>query len=291
MDGINTSDILTFDELLEDEYYKSEFEKRLQQELDIKNSHSDVKGGKIMDPVQNTQNGETTADNAAPAQVKSTSSAEPTKPGITSADNPIAENTNAKKTKEETPADAEPAKEMTAQEFELYNETLRRVSKTAKTDLSTRYNAFEDAEVKSLIKSQILAGVKPSIKGIAAGVVTRLTPKLESRTETKTKEPESTNQSGEVALLKAELALVKAGIVSQRLEAAKKLFIAEGGDPEKAAEFVSRYPEWKASISGGITFSQAPPVTGKTSPNPISAPVYNDFEKKVAAMRKKAGLV
>ena len=37
---------LTFDELLEDEAYKAEFEKRVQQRLDIqKNSHPDVKGG------------------------------------------------------------------------------------------------------------------------------------------------------------------------------------------------------------------------------------------------------
>jgi len=47
----------------------------------------------------------------------------------------------------------EPAREMTAEQFELYNETLRRVSKTAKASLPERYNAFEDTEVKTLLKS------------------------------------------------------------------------------------------------------------------------------------------
>ena len=37
--------ILTFDELLQDDYYKSEFEKRVQQRLDIQTSHSVVKVG------------------------------------------------------------------------------------------------------------------------------------------------------------------------------------------------------------------------------------------------------
>lgn len=36
---------LTFEELLEDDYYKSEFEKRVQERLEEYNSHSDVKGG------------------------------------------------------------------------------------------------------------------------------------------------------------------------------------------------------------------------------------------------------
>lgn len=40
----NAIGILTFDELLEDDYYKSEFEKRVNQRLeDTKNSHPDVK--------------------------------------------------------------------------------------------------------------------------------------------------------------------------------------------------------------------------------------------------------
>lgn len=35
---------MTFDELLEGDYYRSEFEKRVQERLNIENSHPDVKG-------------------------------------------------------------------------------------------------------------------------------------------------------------------------------------------------------------------------------------------------------
>lgn len=40
-----SDDILTFDEILDDPYYKAEFDKRVQQALDIKNTHSEVRGG------------------------------------------------------------------------------------------------------------------------------------------------------------------------------------------------------------------------------------------------------
>lgn len=204
IEEIDTSDILTFDELLEDDYYRSEFEKRLQQELDIKISHSDVKGGgKIMDNVQKVDE-ETNAAQSAPVQEVTPSSA-PTKPEKAPTDNPTAKPTDA-----ETHSDAKP--------------------------------------------------------------------------------PEKPNQSDEVMGLKAELALIKAGIIPERLEAAKKLFLAEGGDETKAAEFVEKYPEWKSGAGTGISLHKAPPVTSKTAPNPLNAPVLNDFEKRVAAMRKKVGL-
>lgn len=195
-------------------------------------------------------------------------------------DNPAAENTDAPKPKEETtPTPVEPAKEMTAEQFEQYNETLRRVSKTAKTGLQARYNAFEDADVKAAVKETILAGESPDVKNIATDIITRLTPKEKVQTET----------TDEVVELRAELALVKAGIVPERLDAAKKLFIAEGGDPAKAAEFTEKYPEWKAQAKG-VTFTKAQPVNGKTAPAGETPPVMNDFEKKVYAARKARGL-
>lgn len=220
-----------------------------------------------------------------PAPVATTTEPEKT-------ENPTVKKTDTAKPTEETPAPAEPAKEMSADQFELYNETLRRVSKTAKTDLQGRYNAFEDTEVKALVKQQIMAGEKPSIKDIAAGIVTRLTPKAEPKPEQKA-EPQTTktDNADEVASLKAELALLKAGIVPERIEAAKKLFLAENGDPDKVAEFVEKYPEWKAGqANNGVTFTKAQPVNGKTAPNPSNQPVMNDFEKKVYEARKARGL-
>jgi hypothetical protein len=244
---------------------------------------------KKMENNQQPKEGDNKVEAVTPVQVEKP--AEPPKPETKPTDNPAAEATDAKQPKEDkTTATAEPAKEMTAEQFELYNETLRRVSKTAKTDLQTRYNAFEDAEVRTLVKMQILADEKPNIKDIAAGVVIRLTPKAEPQTEAKPKATKKAKEADEVVVLKAELALVKAGIVPERLEAAKKLFIAEGGDPEKATEFVAKYPEWKAGATTGVTFTKAPPVAGKTAPNPTNQHVLNDFERKVAAARKKAGL-
>ena len=51
----DTSDILTFDELQEDNYYKSKFEKRLQQKIN-RISHSGVKGGINMGKIQQQPN-------------------------------------------------------------------------------------------------------------------------------------------------------------------------------------------------------------------------------------------
>lgn len=260
---------LTFDELLEDDYYKSEFEKRVQQRLE-EYSHSDVKGGQTMDEVQKNE-GELNEQNIAEAE------SQPSEVMPAPTDDPAVEPTDAVE---------EPAKEMTAQQFELYNETLRRVSKTATASLSGHYNAFEDAEVKAVVKQQVMAGENPNVKELAAGVVTRLAPQDEPQPEEKT---EQQTASAEIADLKAEIALLKAGITPDRIDAAKRLFLAEGGDLGKVGEFVAKYPEWhKQEV--GVVFTKAPPIAGKTAPTPDRRPVLNDFERKVLEARKRAGL-
>lgn len=189
------------------------------------------------------------------------------------------------------PKKEEPAREMTAEQFELYNETLRRVSKTAKASLPERYNAFEDTEVKTLVKQKVMQGETPSVKELAASVVTRLTKKEEPTAQPSTETPKAqTNPADEVLNLKAENALLKAGITTERIDAAKKLFIAEGADFAKVNEFVAKYPEWKAQEGAQVVFTKAPPLADKTVAIPGGQPVLNDFEKAVAAARKKAGL-
>lgn len=206
----------------------------------------------------------------------------------TATENPTVEATDtAQQGKEETAK--EPAREMTAEQFDLYNETLRRVSKTAKASLPDRYNAFEDTEIKTLVKQQVMQGEKPSVKELAASVVTRLTHKEEATppsTETTKATPDPTD---EVLSLKAENALLKAGISTERIEAAKKLFIAEGANFDKVDEFVAAYPEWGAS-SGRVVLGKAQPLADKTAPTPGNPPVLNDFERKVKEARKNAGL-
>lgn len=239
-----------------------------------------------MDGVQTEKiEGEVIEQVAAPQTESQPTAAEQPAPAA----NPTAETTETKKAGEETTAEkpAEPAREMTAEQFDLYNETLRRVSKTANASLPDRYNAFADTEVKALVKQQVMAGESLNIDSIVASVVTRLTPPPETPTE---EAKETKNNDAEVLSLKAELALLKAGISSERLEAAKLLFIAEGGDLDKVAEFVAKYPEWHKQEGGGVVFTQAPPLAGKTAPTPASQPVLTDFEKRVAAARKKAGL-
>lgn len=237
-----------------------------------------------MDGIVQNPEGEVKEQQGAAQQPESQPSKEATPPAP--AANPTAEGPTATtENKDGNPQQDEPAKEMTAAQFEQYNETLRRVSKTAKAGLPGRYNAFEDAEVKALVKQQIMAGETPSVKEIAAGVVTRLTPAPEPKPE----EPKTQNADAEMLSLKAENALLKAGINPERIDAATKLFIAEGGDLAKVSDFVAKYPEWGKSEQG-VVFTKAPPVAGKTAPNPTSQPVLNDFEKKVAAARKARGL-
>ncbi len=279
-----TDGILTFDELLEDDYYKAEFEKRVQQRLDIQqNSHPDVKGG------TNTMDGQVQQQNPE-GEIKQGEATATTEPQATptATENPTVEATDtAQQGKEETAK--EPAREMTAEQFDLYNETLRRVSKTAKASLPDRYNAFEDTEIKTLVKQQVMQGEKPSVKELAASVVTRLTHKEEATppsTETTKATPDPTD---EVLSLKAENALLKAGISTERIEAAKKLFIAEGANFDKVDEFVAAYPEWGAS-SGRVVLGKAQPLADKTAPTPGNPPVLNDFERKVKEARKNAGL-
>jgi len=203
--------------------------------------------------------------------------------------NPAANNEPAQPTAveptEQAATQESASKSMSDEQFELYKETLRRVSKDARTEQNALYNAFEDAEVKNLVKEQILAGEQPDAKGIAAAVIARVAPKAAAP------QPETTTTNNEIAELKAELALVKAGIIPERLEAAKKLFLSEGADPGKAGEFVARYPEWKTGAStGGVVITKAPPVAGKTAPSPSNIPVLNDFEKKTNAARIERGL-
>ena len=274
-----TDGILTFDELLEDDYYKAEFEKRVQERLNIENSHPDVKGGtnKMDGQVQTTE-----------GEIKEEVAAQPTA-AAEATENPAAA-TETKTAEQQTDAQQpEPAKEMTPEQFEQYNETLRRVSKTAKAGLPDRYNAFEDAEVRATVKQQVMEGKTPDIKALAAEVIAKRTaPAPEPQTETKPQEQQKNDS--EVLSLKAENALLKAGILPERVDAATKLFIAEGGDLAKVDEFVAKYPEWKAQEGARVVFSKAPPLADKTVATPSSQPVLNDFERAVAAARKKAGL-
>lgn len=279
---------LTFDELLEDDYYKAEFEKRVQQRLDIqKNSHPDVKGGaNTMDgQVQTTPQGETVNPIEEQGSIGD--------PGVhveqpDTTENPTVEPTDTAQQGKEEPA-KEPAREMTAEQFDLYNETLRRVSKTAKAGLPDRYNAFEDAEIRALVKQKVMQGEKPNIKELAASVVTRLTQKDEPPAPPSSEQQVKTEAADEVTSLKVENALLRAGINVERIEAATKLFIAEGASIDKVADFVAKYPEWGAS-SGRVVLGKAQPLADKTAPTPGNPPVLNDFEKKVAAARKARGL-
>lgn len=270
--------ILTFDELLEDEAYKAEFEKRVQERLDIQNSHSDVKGGtnRMDEQVQTSDEGEI---DMVEAQTESQSDAQ--QPETT--EHPAVEKTDAQKQSEDKAE--EPTREMNARQFELYNETLRRISKTAGASLQNRYNAFEDGEVKTLVKHRILQGETPSIKDIAASVVTRFSEQEPLRTEEQAKQ----EVENEVLSLKTENALLKAGITAERIDAAKKLFIAEGAHFDKVAEFVAQYPEWQTQ-EGRVVYGKAQPLVGRTAPTLDSRPMLNDFEKAVAAARKQRGL-
>ncbi len=263
---------LTFDEILEDDYYNAEFEKRVQQRLeDIKNNSTG--GQQPMDEQVQTPEGE----NKQGEVIEQT-------PAPT--DNPTVENTDTAQQGATDDAN-ESTHEMTGEQFDTYNETLRRISKTAKASLPERYNAFEDAEVKTQVKQLVMKGEKPNIKEIAASVVTRLTHKDEP-TPTPSSEKQATADNT-LLELKAENALLKAGISTERLDAAKRLFIAEGASFDNVAEFVAKYPEWHAQQEGGVVFSKAQPLTGKTAATPSGQPVLNDFEARVQALRKARG--
>ncbi len=268
--------IPTFDDIIADPYYKAEFDKKVAEALNIEKSHSDVKGGvKQMDVDVQTQNKGEEAKQEPESKVQTEQPA----PDV----NPDAGQTEQAKDKEET--EQKPAaKEMTAEQFALYNETLRLVSKTAKAGIPDRYNAFEDAEVKAAVKQQIMEGTAPDVKAIAESVIERHKPAPAPNPEPK---PEK-NAETEILSLKAENALLKAGITPERVDAATKLFIAEGGNLDKINEFVASYPEWQRKESA-VEYSKAPPVGGKTAPDPDKPPVLNDFQKKVAQLRKQRG--
>ncbi len=277
-----SDDILTLDEILDDPYYKAEFDRRVQQALNIK-SQSDLKGDKEMD--ENVRKSNREEENIEQSEARAES--RPQTP-LAATEHSAVEHTD-KKQQEKSDAEKEPAREMSPEQFDLYNETLRRVSKTAKASLPSRYNAFEDAEVKTLVKRQVMQGETPSIKDIAAGVVQRLTPKESANAAvSRTDKATSTDSASEVISLKAENALLKAGIAAGRIEAAKKLFIAEGAPFGKIAEFVAQYPEWQAQ-EGRVVFGKAPPIASKTAPNPGGQPVLNDFERRVQEVRKARG--
>lgn len=204
-------------------------------------------------------------------------------------DNPAVETTDTAQ-QGKTIEPPEPPKEMTAQQFEQYNEALRGISKTARRGLPDRYNAFEDNQVKAAVKASVMKGETPDVKELAASVITRLTRKDETpEPPPSTDETAAQNTANELIELKAENALLKAGIQPERIEAAKKLFIAEGANFDKVNEFVAEYPEWGAS-SGRVVLGKAQPLADKTAPTPGSPPVLNDFERKVKEARKKAGL-
>lgn len=275
--------ILTFDELLQDDYYKSEFEKRVQQRLDIQTSHSDVKGG------TNLMNGQVQQQIAKGEIMQGETSAiveSQVTPKTT--ENPSVEPTNTAQQGKTNEAQ-EPTREMTAQQFEQYNEALRSISKTAKRGLPDRYNAFEDAEVKAAVKATVTNGETPDIKELAASVVTRLTRKEENIEPSPSTDNKEAQDTANVIELKAENALLRAGIQPERIEAAKKLFIAEGAHFDTVSDFVAQYPEWGAS-SGRVVLGKAQPLADKTAPTPNNPPVLNDFERKVREARKKAGL-
>ena len=93
------------------------------------------------------------------------------------AGDPAAENTDAEKEEEGKEEEvAEPAREMTAEQYDEYNEALRRVSKTVHAALSEPYNAFVDADVKAIVKQAVMEGKKPDIAEITAGIVSKRTP-------------------------------------------------------------------------------------------------------------------
>jgi hypothetical protein len=176
---------------------------------------------------------------------------------------------------------------MSKEQKELYNSTLRTISAEAHAILKERYNAFEDSEIKEKIKFDILAGNKPKTSEIAKSVVSRVT---QQRQSVKGPSKTETGTNTEILELRAELALMRAGIKPDRIDAAKKLFVAESGKIEDIGNFVDKYPEWKTQETDGVTLQKAPPVGSKTAPTPGTNPVLNDFERKVQAMRKKRGL-
>lgn len=253
------------------------------------------------DEVQKEKNEGVLEQNQAAAQNQAQSEEEKSKSKVEqqsvendNTENPAVEATNEGK-QEGTPD--EPAKEMNGEQFELYNATLRLVSKTASVGLTEkRYNAFEDNEVKRLVKQQVMQGSVPNVQELAASVVERLSTnsnvtekKAELNSVEESETTKKTKKDDEILFLKAENSLLKAGIRAERIEAAKKLFVAEGADFDKVADFVKKYPEWGAQESR-VVFSKADPLADRTAPNHAGQPVLNDFERRVKEIRKKAGL-
>lgn len=271
--------ILTIDELLQDDYYKAEIEKYVQQRVEDKNSQSGVKGVNTME-----QENQTTTPTGEQAQgTAAAQTATPPIPNAT-ADNPTATTETAET---ETDTIGEEHRGMTAEQFKLYNETLRSIAAVSGS------NAFENAEIKTLVKQQVISGATPDPKVIAASLTAnrqdQSTATAEPNTEQTTQTPKD-GAVGELKAIKAELALMKAGIAPERLDAAKTLFLAEGGDLSQVSDFVAKYPEWKSGANNGVTFTQAAPVDGRTAPTPNGQPVMNDFERKVHELRKARGL-
>lgn len=284
MDPDFSDEILTFDELLEDDYYKSEFEKRVQQRVEEYSSHSGLKGGNDMNDNETVQNEEI-------AQAEAAENAEQPVSAST-ADDSSAINEAAERKPAEPASANEPLKEMSAEQYARYNETLRSVSKTAAAGLTTPYNAFDDGAVKAEVKRQILAGETPDVKALAKDVIDKRTQQDGGavKPQTAAQPVKQSDNSDELLSLKAENALLKAGIKPDRIDAARKLFVAEGFALDKASEFVAKYPEWKQQQEGGYDIKKGAPLGGPTAPTPNGSVTLNDFEKKVMAARKARGL-
>lgn len=118
--------------------------------MNIKNSHSDVKGG------TNTRDGEVQNPEREVEKQSEVKTGEPHNGQPNDAANPTVEETD-EGTHDKTAEDR--AKGMTEEQFEAYNTALRLVSKAATAGLTDqRYNAFEDGEIKRIVKQQVIVG-------------------------------------------------------------------------------------------------------------------------------------
>ena len=271
---------LTIDELLQDDYYGAEIEKYVQQRVEDKNSRSGVKGESIVE-----QENQTSTFTGEQAQGTAATEQQTTPPAPDATADNLTATTDTAKTEADTIGDEH--KGMTAEQFKLYNETLRSVAAVSGS------NAFENAEVKALVKKQVISGVTPDVKGIAASLTANRQEESTVTAEPQTEQPTKTPNGGNVdefTAIKAELELMKAGIAPERLYAAKTLFLAEDGDLSHISDFVAKYPEWRSGANSGVTFAQAAPVDGRTAPTPNCQPVMNDFERKVYEARRARGL-
>ena len=175
---------------------------------------------------------------------------------------------------------------MTKEQVRTYNDTLRQISKSVNAETKSGYNAFADKEVQQEVKRAVLAGETPKTEDLTKTAVAKFpSPKQAAPA------PES-KASNEVAALRAENALIKAGVRLDRIESATKLFIAEGASVDKVADFVARFPEWSQAQAADTkpVVGKAPPVNTPTAPSNTKTPPLNEFQKKVLEIRRARGL-